>query len=444
MKHYSNYKQTGIEWIGEIPEHWKIQKIKEIKSPEHNAFVDGPFGSNLKSEHFIEDGDVIVIESGFVTSGKFIEKEFKTISFEHFETIRRSECKENDIIISKIGANYGTSAILPKFPKLSVISGNTLKLSINHNISYNTFVNYALQVIKTCRVLELIVSINAQPALTLGDMNNVKIPFPPLPEQKAIAEYLDKTTGAIDSTIAIKEKQIETIEQYFRSKLHEVVTGGLNPNVKRKPSGVDWIGEIPEHWKVKRLKDIANIRYGLGQPPQEKDDGLPLIRATNIYYGKIHEEKMIFVDPNAIPPGRDAVLKEGEIIIVRSGAYTGDSAIIPKRYEGAITGYDMVLTVTQAYNKFIAWQILTEFVQEHQFVSQSQRAAQPHLNAEQLGKTIVVIPPLSEQKAIAEYLDTLREKVESITKTLREQVEVLKEYRKSLIHECVTGKRKVV
>ena len=120
-------KDSGIEWLGEIPEHWEVKKLKFIKSNIKNAFVDGPFGSNLKTEHFVENGDVYVIDSGLITSGIFHKKrEMKTITSDHFETVIRSECKQNDIIIAKIGANFGMSGILPKLDKPSLVSGNTL------------------------------------------------------------------------------------------------------------------------------------------------------------------------------------------------------------------------------------------------------------------------------------------------------------------------------
>lgn len=128
-------KDSGIEWIGEIPDHWDVKCIKYIKANVPNAFVDGPFGSNLKSQHYVEDGDVYVIESGFITSGKFeYVRDMKTITEEHFETIKRSECKENDIIIAKIGAYFGMAAVLPKLDKKSVVSGNSLKITLDNTI----------------------------------------------------------------------------------------------------------------------------------------------------------------------------------------------------------------------------------------------------------------------------------------------------------------------
>ena len=125
-------KNSGVEWIGDIPEEWESVPIKHLKANVENAFVDGPFGSNLKSQHFIDNGDVYVIESGFVTSGKFIYKPFKEISLEHFKTIKRSECKAGDIIIAKIGAKYGMGAELPKLDKPSVVSGNSLKITLDN------------------------------------------------------------------------------------------------------------------------------------------------------------------------------------------------------------------------------------------------------------------------------------------------------------------------
>ena len=163
---------------------------------------------------------------------------------------------------------------------------------------------------------------------------------------------------------------------------------------------------MPEHWEVRRLKTLARIRYGLGQPPEESVEGLPLIRATNVERGKIVEKGLIRVDPSTVPVGRDALLRAEEIIVVRSGAYTADSAIIPKYYEGAVAGYDMVLTIKEPLPEFIAMALLSTYLRDQQLIPLSTRSAQPHLNAEELGSATFLLPPLSEQRAIVEYLDS--------------------------------------
>src|SRR5258708_25391673 len=136
-------------------------------------------------------------------------------------------------------------------------------------------------------------------------------------------------------------------------------TGKWKPYPAYKESGVEWLGEIPEHWDIFPLKRLAKIRYGLGQPPAQLEEGTPFVRATNVKSGIIVDEGMLYVDFKDIPQDRDAVLSSGEIIVVRSGAYTGDSAIVPKNFEGAIAGYDMVVTITKGYSPFFAWQLFS-------------------------------------------------------------------------------------
>ena len=138
IEKYSSYKDSGVEWLGEIPEHWDLKPIKYLKKNIKNAFVDGPFGSSLKTEPFIQDGQVYVVESGFITTGKFKYKDFKTITEKHFKTIERSSCTENDVIIAKIGANYGMAGELPKLDKKSVVSGNSLKITLDNKIILNS------------------------------------------------------------------------------------------------------------------------------------------------------------------------------------------------------------------------------------------------------------------------------------------------------------------
>ena len=222
-------KDSGIEWIGEIPDHWDVKCIKYIKASLPNAFVDGPFGSNLKSQHYVEDGDVYVIESGFITSGKFeYVRDMKTITEEHFETIKRSECKENDIIIAKIGAYFGMAAVLPKLDKKSVVSGNSLKITLDNTIMLNDIFVYLMACSKKQNGYIGVVNETAQPALSLYNLNHFKLPVAPLEEQEAIASYLDSETSKIDSRIAKRRKQIELLQEYKQALITAAVTGKID------------------------------------------------------------------------------------------------------------------------------------------------------------------------------------------------------------------------
>lgn len=162
---------------------------------------------------------------------------------------------------------------------------------------------------------------------------------------------------------------------------------------KYKRSGIDWLGDMPEHWDAKRIKHLGTIRYGLGEPPEYMDDGLPFIRATDINRGKIDLAMVKKVSRNDVPWGRKPELKLDEILIVRSGAYTGDSAIVTSDITGCIVGYDMVLTVSKGHAPFVAWVLLSKYMLQGQIYLERLRAAQPHLNAEELGGFSILLPP---------------------------------------------------
>ena len=205
-----------------------------------------------------------------------------------------------------------------------------------------------------------------------------------------------------------------------------------------RDSGVEWLREIPAHWGVVRLKAIASIRYGLGQPPRESKHGLPLIRATNIDNGRIVQTGLIHVDPSDVPVSRKPFLKQGEIIVVRSGAYTADSAIVREPYEGAVAGYDMVVTATGADPEFVAIALLSKYVRQDQLIVASTRSAQPHLNAEELGSAVLALPLRAEQAAIADFLDRQTGAIDRLVRKKEHLIELLNEKRVSLISHAVT------
>ena len=159
--------------------------------------------------------------------------------------------------------------------------------------------------------------------------------------------------------------------------------------------------------------------------------------------GKINDKDLIFVDPEDVPYDRDPVLKENDIIVVRSGAYTADSAIIPKKYEGSIAGYDMVVRVNKSFPLFISFCLLSNYLLVNQLFLERLRAAQPHLNKEELSKSLVLIPPLHEQVQIANYLQNRTESIDKLLNNIDTQIEKLQELRKIKIYEAVTGKIKV-
>ena len=282
-------------------------------------------------------------------------------------------------------------------------------------------------------------------AVTIGIVGGLAFPIPPIIEQTAIVRFLNQADRRIRRYVHVKQKLLSFLEEQKQAIIHQAVMGQIdvrtgNPYLAYKLTGEEWLGKVPEHWEVRRFKTVCRIRYGLGQPPSESPDGLPLIRATNVDNGRISDRDLLYVDLATLPTGWKAILKEGEIIVVRSGAYTADSAIVPKAYDGAVAGYDMVATVIGARPEFVAIALLSSYLRDDQLIIASTRSAQPHLNAEELGSSLLLVPPLSEQSTIVEYLEKTTADIDTFITHTRRQIELIQEYRTRLIAGVVTGK----
>ena len=439
--HPYSYKDSGIEWLGDAPKHWKTQRLKSVISKSEN----GTWGKDAAED----ENDVICVRAAdFDTDQMLVAATnlvIRNISEPHLtqKTIGR-----HDLLIEKSGGGdqVPVGRVVSYNGEQRAVFSNFLGIIGLHNYKADsTYMKYYFSMLYNSKLVwKSIKQTTGLQNLDTKKYFTEQIPLPPLPEQEAIAAYLEKACARIDRVIAIKEEQLRKLALIRRSKIYQAVTAGIEGSVPRKKTEIGSVREIPTHWKIKRIKMIGNVRYGLGQPPNEMVGGLPIIRATNVYRGKIDTSKLIFVDPDDIPYERDPVLKKDDIIVVRSGAYTADSAIIPEEFEGAITGYDMVLRCYGYISaKFVSYALLSTYILEEQLLQLSMRAAQPHLNREQLGNTKIVMPEFDEQERIAKQLDLTTAKIDQTLANIKQQIATLKSYRKSLIHECVTGKKQV-
>jgi len=258
------------------------------------------------------------------------------------------------------------------------------------------------------------------------------IPLPSLPEQKKIAEIL----STVDQAIERVGEAIEKTQKLKKGLMQELLTNGIG---HKEFKGTE-IGRIPREWDVMKLHETANVRYGLGQPPALITNGIPMIRATNVKRGRIAKEGLIFINRSAIPNSRDPFLRVGDVLVVRSGAYTGDVALVTKEWEGAIAGYDLIVTPSDTIDsQFLTYYLLSSSVQKRHFMGLKVRSAQPHLNSSQVEETPIPVPPLPEQQKISQILSTVDERLE----LLRKRKERLKRTKKGLMNDLLNGKRRV-
>ena len=434
LKPYTNYKPSGIEWLGDVPIHWEVRRVKELAKSEYKSFVDGDW---IESP-YITDRGIRLIQTGNIGIGEYREKGYRYISQQTFHELECTEFQPGDLLICRLGVPVARACLAPDLGVQMITSVDVCIFKPRSGVSPQ-FLVYQMSSPDYLNWVNSSVRGSTRDRISRSMLGTFSVVVPPLAEQTAIVRYLDQADDRIRRSISAKERLIELLTEQRQAVIHRAVTRGLDPDVPLKDSGVEWLGDVPAHWEIGRMKVVANIRYGLGQPPRESATGLPLIRATNVSRGHIVEKDLLHVDPKDVPPGRDAFLREKEIIVVRSGAYTADSAIIPEAYAGSVTGYDMVLTVKRAVPEFIAAALLSKYLRDEQLIVASNRAAQPHLNAEELGTSVVLLPPLLEQAAIVGYVDKATADIDTAIDKAQRQIDLLREYRTRLIADVVTG-----
>jgi type I restriction enzyme S subunit len=262
-------------------------------------------------------------------------------------------------------------------------------------------------------------------------MREIIIPFPSIGEQRAIVRVL----GVVDLAIAKTGEVIAKTERLKKGLMQELLTKGIgHKEYKQTP-----IGKIPKTWNVVKLQQMATVRYGLGQPPELEDNGVPMIRATNIKRGSIIETGLLRVKRSAVPSSRDPYLRAGDVIVVRSGAYTGDIGYVSKKWEGAVAGYDLVVSPSSNLDSIFLTHYLLSTKAQVYFSQLKSRSAQPHLNSEQVSETPIPLPPLHEQQRIASVLSKVDEKLD-LENALKKRLERIK---RGLMDLLLTGKVRV-
>ncbi|MFV3384482.1 restriction endonuclease subunit S [Pseudomonas sp. NY15364] len=427
---YPAYKDSGVEWLGSVPAHWVLTPIKHLAllNPRKSGFAGDV-------EQLCSFVPMEKLKTGVVQLDEERPIDEVIGGYTYFEDgdvlqAKVTPCFENkNVAIAKGLTNrigFGSSEI------------NVLRAYQGVNADYLYYRVQEDSYMSVCT--SSMIGAGGLKRVPTDVINNFKIAAPTLCEQTQIARFLDQETARIDALIEEQQRLIDLLKEKRQAVISQAVTKGLDPTVPMKDSGVEWLGEVPAHWGITNIKRVGSIRYGIGEPPQYYPEGMPLIRATNVHAGKLFSEGLVFVDPAEIPARRIVWLEPGDIVVVRSGAYTGDSAIIPYDYGQCIAGFDMVLRCHSAQPEFVQFALLSKYLKEGQLDLEKMRAAQPHLNAEELGACILVLPPKEEQIKIVELLQIRCSEFDILTTEAERARSLLQERRSALISAAVTGK----
>lgn len=425
---YPEYKDSRVEWLGAIPKEWNIVFIKHLTTIKNGA-------TPSSSEEKYWDGEISWVTPADL--GKLIVSEIaegaRSITVEGYKSCGTQLVPKNSIIISS-RAPIGTLGISTQ----SVCTNQGCKSLVPSTKVNHKFLYYFLSI--SSKQLNNLGKGTTFLELSAEELGNYRISITNILDQGKIANFLDHETAKIDTLIERQQQLIALLKEKRQAVISHAVTKGLNPNVKMKDSGVEWLGDVPEGWKKTQIKYVASIKYGIGEPPKYQEEGTPLIRATNIRSGRISDIDLALVNPLDIPEKRIVWLEEGDIIVVRSGASTGDSSIIPPKYTNSIAGFDMVLKPLGCLPDFLAHSLLSDYIRKHQIDLEKMRAAQPHLNAEELGSCIFLMPPETEQIEINKYIKVKNEHFDNLTFKSQSAIQLLQERRTALISAAVTGK----
>lgn len=422
-------KDSGIEGAGIIPSFWKTTRLS------YECYIRARLGwRGLKADEYVEEGYAFI--SAFnIQNENLVWKPLNFISKERFNESPEIKIQVGDVLIVKDGAGVGKCARVDELP----IGGTAPNSSIavitpNENQDYR-YVCYYLQSSVFNNFVLLLYNGMGVPHLTQEVMSKIKLLMPPLSEQQKISAHLDRKCSEIDALLAEIQSEIRILEEYKHSVITEAVTKGLEPDAEMKDSGVAWIGEIPKHWTCQRGKYILHY---LQKPITDNDDVITCFRDGEVTLrSNRREDGFTIADKEIGYQGID----EGDLVVHGMDGFAGAIGISDSR--GKASPVLNVLDTKQ--NKRYIMYYLRSMAYNDVFVAMATgiRVRSCDLRWNKLAELFYPIPPVEEQQHIVAHIDSIIEQTNAIISEKKQQIATIEEYKKSLIFECVTGKKEV-
>lgn len=421
FKQYPSYKHSGVEWLGDVPEHWQIVRTKDI--------------FNHRKEEALEDDEIVTaFRDGQVT----LRKNRRTDGFTNsIKEHGYQHINNGDLVIHEMDAFAGAIGVSDSSGKSTPVY--TVCYAKNENINHHFYSHFFRTMAKTGFINSLAKGIRVRSTeFRWNESRNVYLAEPPKADQEKIVSFLDTETSRIDNLIAKQEKLIELLEEQRKSIISNAVTKGLNPNAPMKDSGVEWLGEVPEHWEVKKIKRISPVNRGASPRPINDlkyfdDNGeYAWVRISDVTRsnGFLFETEQRLSSLGA----SFSVKLEPESLFLSIAATVGKPCITKIK--------------TCIHDGFVYFPKLNKhrdllfniFESKLCFVGLGKLGTQLNLNSETVEDIYVAIPPESEEKAILGYIQTETTRIDNLISKQKSLIEKLKEYRSSIISHAVTGK----
>jgi type I restriction enzyme, S subunit len=433
---YPTYKACEAEWLGGLPEHWEVKRLRDISW----SLQTGPFGSQLHSEDYSPNG-IPVINPSHMKDGHIYPDWDCSVDEETCRRLSRHQLVQGDIVFARRG-ELGRCALVTIVEEGWICGTGSLRVRPNRHKAEPLFLNWLLSTRGVSDWLSLESVGATMDNLSTNILARMPLPIPSLREQRTIATFLDRETARIDALVAKKERLIELLQEKRVALISQAVTKGLDATVPMRDSGVEWLGEIPVHWDVAPVYARYSVQLGkmLNQDAVRGASPALYLRNTNVQWDRVDLTDVLEMDFDprerqkfALRPGDLLVCEGGEV--GRTAVWRGelDECFFQKAvhrvrpYRIGEEGRFLFYVLYAAANRGV-------------FVSEGNRSTIVHLTAEKLRKHRFGFPPPSEQQAIVAFVDRETAKIDTIIAKVREHIEKLREYRTALISAAVTGK----
>ena len=426
-------KDSGVEWIGEIPETWETVRFKDHYKNK----------KEIAGEHSFEFERLALTLNGVIKRPKDDSEGLQPKEFDTYQILR-----ENDFIFKMIDLQNISTSRVGLSPYTGLVSPAYIRFTSRKENQFNKFTYYFLMSMYYNCVFNSLGGDGVRSALNASDMGTLMIPNPNLATQQKIAAHLDRKCTQIDTLIANQQQQIEKLKAYKQSVITETVTKGLNPDVPMKDSGNDYICQIPIHWKASRLRHIGTPQNGLSKGGEFFGTGYPFVSYGDIYKNFTLPETVNGLVETTETERKQYSVERGDIFFTRTSETieeVGFSCVCEKTIPDA-TFAGFVIRVRPYNNDLLTTFAKYYFRSNHHriyLVKEMNLVTRASLGKGLLKSMPVLIPSKEEQQQIAEYLDQKCSQIDKLIALKQQKIEKLQQYKKSLIYEYVTGKKQL-
>ena len=441
MERYNDYKDSGVQWLGEIPSHWECEKAKRhFQSRKQivgrNSSQYERLALTLKGVIKRFEGDGVGLNPEKLDTYQIVDKDdliFKLIDLENVST-------------SRVGLSPYKGIVSPAYIRISAVDEVNIRFAEYYYL--NMWMRHIFNDLGTPGV---------RSNLSSTDLLNLPLLYPSIVEQQAIASYLDKATTKIDEAIAQQQKMIDLLNERKQIIINNAVTKGLNPDAPMKDSGVDWIGEIPEHWEVSRIKNVITLLTDYDANGSFSDiakncninNGTPyawMVRTTDLVNNRVGiVEGNNYCDKKTYDYLAKSSLESGDLLMTKRGN-VGMVYVVPKCSCPMTLAPNLYLLKTKAsdINNRYLMHYLSSTKPKSQLAILNKSTTLGALYKDDVKSLQIVLPPIDEQLLLAQFIDKELDKVDSVISNCNRQISLLQERKQIIINDVVTGKVKVL